>query len=237
MGSGAKLEESRIVTMIVRVPAASLPAHASASNYWYQELRLSLHRELLRDARPMDAAVVPRDEHSFLIVTTMGSLRLATDNLSMAPFLDRISDELGIRLEVGIGLGTSTREAEVNAQSAVDKAAADGGTTAFVVGPHGVVLQVPGERTHTAERPVQADSRATQILATLAERLDDANDTDRIVDAEKVAELLGVTLRTARRTLHSLVDEGLAWPMPPPRSSKVGRPPRPYQLLVEKLPR
>lgn len=237
MGSGAKLEESRIVTMIVRVPAASLPAHASASNYWYQELRLSLHRELLRDARPMDAAVVPRDEHSFLIVTTMGSLRLATDNLSMAPFLDRITEELGIRLEVGIGLGTSTREAEVNAQSAVDKAAADGGNTAFVVGPHGVVLQVPGERTRTAERPAPADSRATQILATLAERLDDANDTERVVDAERVAELLGVTLRTARRTLHTLVDEGLAWPMPPPRSSKVGRPPRPYQLLVEKLPR
>ncbi|MGZ0149089.1 hypothetical protein ACXJJ3_18610 [Kribbella sp. WER1] len=235
MGGGAKLEESRIVTMIVRVPAASLPAHASASAYWYQELRLSLHRELLRDARPMDAAVVPRDEHSFLIVTTMGSLRLATDNLSMAPFLDRISEELGIRLEVGIGLGTSTREAEVNAQSAVDKAA--GGGTAFVVGPHGFVLQVPGERTRAAERPVPGDSRALQILATLAEQLEKANDTERVVDAEKVAELLGVTLRTARRTLTTLVDEGLAWPMPPPRSNRLGRPPRPFQLLVEKLPR
>src|SRR5690606_25928286 len=61
-------------------------------------------------------------------------------------------------------------------------------------------------------------------------------DDDRVVDAETVAELLGVTLRTARRMLHSLVDEGLAWPMPPARSSKVGRPPRLYQLLVEKVP-
>ncbi|HEY9410856.1 MAG TPA: hypothetical protein VIP77_14845, partial [Jiangellaceae bacterium] len=69
-----------------------------------------------------------------------------------------------------------------------------------------------------------------------AAKLDDADDSEHVVDAEKVAELLGVTLRTARRMLHSLVDEGLAWPMPPARSSKVGRPPRPYQLLIEKLP-
>ncbi|WP_328994148.1 hypothetical protein OG394_07025 [Kribbella sp. NBC_01245] len=238
MGSGAKLEESRIVTMIVRVPGSALPAHASPSNYWYQELKLSLHRELLREARPMDAAVIPRDEHSFLIVTTMGSLRMATDDLSMAPFLGRIHKELGILLEIGIGLGRSTREAEVNAQSAVDKAAADGGRTAFIVGPRDTVLQMPGDRSHVSERSTSTpDSKGAQVLARLAERLDELGDTERVVDAEKVAELLGVTLRTARRTLHTLVDEGLAWPMPPSHSSKVGRPPRPYQLLIEKLPR
>ncbi|TWD84666.1 hypothetical protein FB561_5860 [Kribbella amoyensis] len=238
MGSGAKLEESRIVTMIVRVPGSALPAHASPSNYWYQELKLSLHRELLRDARPMDAAVIPRDEHSFLVVTTMGSLRLATDNLSMAPFLGRVHKELGILLEIGIGLGRSTREAEVNAQSAVDKAAADGGRTAFIIGPRDTVLQLPADRSHRPERSASTpESKGAQVLALLAERLDETGDTERVVDAEKVAELLEVTLRTARRSLRTLVDEGLAWPMPPSHSSKVGRPPRPYQLLVEKLPR
>lgn len=238
MGSGAKLEESRIVTMIIQVPGSALPAHASPSNYWYQELKLSLHRELLRDARPMDAAVVPRDDHSFLIVMTMGSLRLATNNLSMAPFLGRIHEELGILLEIGIGLGRSTREAEVNAQSAVDKAASDGGRTAFIVGPRDTVLQLPGDRSHAPELSAAApDSKGAQVLVRLAERLDELGDSERVVDAEKVAELLGVTLRTARRSLHTLVDEGLAWPMPPSHSSKVGRPPRPYQLLVEKLPR
>jgi hypothetical protein len=241
MGSGAKLEESRIVTMIVRVPSGALPAHASPSNYWYQELKLSLHRELLRDARPMDAAVLVRDEHSYLVVTTMGSLSVATDELAVAPFLGRISAELGLQLEVGIGLGRSTREAELNAQSAVDKASAAGGGTAYLVGPGDTVLQLPAARQAGAAHPATAqaparDSKAVEVLARLAEKLDD-DDGERIVDAEKVAELLGVTLRTARRMLHSLVDEGLAWPMPPARPSKVGRPPRPYQLLVEKIPR
>ncbi|NDL60129.1 transcriptional regulator [Phytoactinopolyspora mesophila] len=238
IGSGAKLEESRIVTMIVRVPSGAFPAHASPSNYWYQELKLSLHRELLRDARPMDAAVLARDEHSYLVVTTMGSLNIATDELTVAPFLGRITAELGLQLEVGIGLGRSTREAELNAQSAVDKASAAGGGTAFLVGPGDTVLQLPADR-HGNVQPAPSmakDSKAIDVLSRLAEKLDDEQDGERIVDAERVAELLGVTLRTARRTLHTLVDEGLAWPMPPARSSKVGRPPRPYQLLVEKIP-
>lgn len=237
MGSGARLEESRIVTMIVQVPP-EVAQHASPSNYWYQDLKLSLHRELLHDARPMDAAVLPRDERSYLIVTTMGSLNAATDDLTIAPFLGRAAAGLGVRLQVGIGLGRSAREAEQNARAAVDKAAATEGGTAFLVGPGDTVLQLPADRREPARTVYPAkDAKAVDILARLASKLDEEQDTERVVDAEKVADLLGVTLRTARRTLHTLVDEGLAWPMPPARSSKVGRPPRPYQLLVEKISR
>lgn len=238
MGSGARLEESRMVTMVVRIPAGLVPVHASPSNYWYQELKLSLQRELLREARPMDAAVLPRDEHSFLVITTMGSLIAATDNLTVAPFIGRVSEELNVELEVGIGLGRSTREAESNAQSAVDKAAVASGATAYLVGPRETTLQLPADRRSTIE-PRQVtparDKKAVETLRVLAAKLEEEHDTERMVDAERVAAMLGVTLRTARRALNQLVDEGLAWPMPPAKSSKVGRPPRPYQLLVEKL--
>lgn len=237
IGSGARLEESRIVTMVVRIPHGVVPDHVSPSNYWYQELKLSLHRELLREARPMDAAVLPRDEHSYLVITTMGSLTAATDDLTIAPFLGRVADELGMDLEVGIGLGRSTREAEFNAQAAVDKAAAAGKGIAFLVGPHDTVLQLAADRHAQVAHEVapSTDAKAADTLRALAAKLEEEEDTERVVDAVKVAELLGVTLRTARRTLHTLVDAGLAWPMPPARSSKVGRPPRPYQLLVEKV--
>lgn len=237
IGSGARLEESRIVTMVVRIPHGVVPDHVSPSNYWYQELKLSLHRELLREARPMDAAVLPRDEHSYLVITTMGSLTAATDDLTIAPFLGRVASELGMDLEVGIGLGRSTREAEFNAQAAVDKAAAAGKGVAFLIGPHDTVLQLAADRHAQIEHDVAPaqDEKAVDTLRALAAKLEEEEDTERVVDAVKVADLLGVTLRTARRTLHTLVDAGLAWPMPPARSSKVGRPPRPYQLLVEKV--
>ncbi len=56
-----------------------------------------------------------------------------------------------------------------------------------------------------------------------------------MVDAETAGRLLGVTSRTARRLLHSLVDEGLAWPLPPNRTPQPGRPRQFYRLITEKL--
>ncbi|NEE04333.1 transcriptional regulator [Phytoactinopolyspora halotolerans] len=236
IGSQAKLEGARIVTVIVRVPTSMLPPHPGPSSYSYQESKLSLYRELLREARPMDAAVLARDERSYLVVTTMGSLRIGTDDLTVAPFVQRISSELGIDVEVGIGLGHSTREAELNAQTAVDKAAAAGDHTAFLLGPAGAVLQLPVERRpepHVVHPGGGASSKAAETLARLAGGLE--TEENHVVDAEKVAEILDVRLQTARRALRMLVDEGLAWPMPPARARKVGRPPQLFQLLFEKL--
>jgi predicted ArsR family transcriptional regulator len=55
------------------------------------------------------------------------------------------------------------------------------------------------------------------------------------VDAETASRLLSVTPRTARRLLHTLVADGLAWPLPPGRTPQPGRPRQFYRLLVEKL--
>jgi hypothetical protein len=64
-----------------------------------------------------------------------------------------------------------------------------------------------------------------------------AGDTQQplIVDAENAGKMLGVTPRTARRLLRTLVEEGLAWPLPPNRTPQPGRPRQLYRLIVEKL--
>ena len=58
-----------------------------------------------------------------------------------------------------------------------------------------------------------------------------------MVDAERVAVLLAVSARTARRTLHTLVEEGLAWPVPPARTTGAGRPRQLYRLITTRLTR
>ncbi|GAA4332227.1 hypothetical protein GCM10023178_45340 [Actinomadura luteofluorescens] len=55
------------------------------------------------------------------------------------------------------------------------------------------------------------------------------------MDAENAGKMLGVTPRTARRLLRTLVEEGLAWPLPPNRTPQPGRPRQLYRLIVEKL--
>ncbi|SKC72739.1 hypothetical protein [Krasilnikoviella flava] len=235
LGSGARLEDSRIAVVIVRLPSSALPHRTSSSNYWYQELKLSLHRALLHDARHMDAAVLQRDEHSYLVITTMGSLRSGTDDLTRAPFLASVRQALGIEAEVGIGLGRTTLEAEENAQSAVNLVARAGSDLAYLVGTQGSPIALTDSADDDAPEPAPVADPQNETLREIITLLDGSGDASRVVDAERISQLQGVTLRTARRTLRSLVDAGLAWPMPPARAQKVGRPPVRYQLLDERL--
>ncbi|MFD3403716.1 hypothetical protein ACFWUU_23735 [Kribbella sp. NPDC058693] len=236
-GSGARLSRSRIAIVIAQVPDSALPTRTSPAQYWYQELKLSLHHELLHDARRMDAIVLPHDQTSFLVITTLGSLRTITGDLETAPFLARVRETLNLDLQVGIGLGRSTLEAENNAYRAVAMAAADTGDLAYLVGSDDLVLKLPAESDAEATAaPVADETRDLETLRMLVQSLDETGDEARLVDAEQVAGILGVTLRTARRTLRGLVDSGLAWPMPATRAArKVGRPPMVYQLLDERL--
>lgn len=234
LGSGSRHEDSRIAIALVQLPNSALPNRTHSSNYWYQELRLALHRALLHDARRMDAAVLPRGEHGYLVITTMGSLRSGTDNLTRAPFLATIAEMLGVAAEVGIGLGRTTAEAEAHAQSAINLSADREGDRAYLIGPQGGPIALPAVADGSAS-PAREPDQHDETLRRIVQALDEAGERSRIVDAERVSNLQGVTLRTARRTLHTLVEAGLAWPMPPARSQKVGRPPVRYQLLDERL--
>lgn len=235
VGRGARFEESRIAVVIVKLPERALPPRTSPAQYWYQELRLTLHRELLLEARGMEAIVVPTDQHSFLMFTTVGSLRNVTDELTMAPLVSRISTVLGIDLEVGIGLGSSILAAETNAYRAIELVATDAGRAAVIAGPNNLMLRLPADGTTTPQLAARHGERDLEIVRALIAQLNADGQSTLVVDAERVAGALGVTLRTARRTLQNLVDAGLAWPMPPPRDKKVGRPPSQFQLLEERI--
>lgn len=238
LGSGAQFEESRIAVVIAQLPSSALPPRTSPAQYWFQELRLALHRELLREARRMDAIVLPHDQNSFLVFTTYGSLRLVTDDLTTAPFVQRVSSALSIDLEVGVGLGRSTVEAENNAYRAIGRSGPNEDRSAYLVSSDGTSLRLAADSDApevAAEDESGADDRLTRVLRTLVDHLTEEGDGRLVVDAGMVASITGVTLRTARRTLQALVAQGLAWPLPPARTKKVGRPPMLYQLLGERL--
>jgi predicted ArsR family transcriptional regulator len=76
--------------------------------------------------------------------------------------------------------------------------------------------------------------RGLETLARLADKLP-ASAAGLAVDAETASRLLSVTPRTARRLLHTLAEEGLAWPLPPSRTPQPGRPRQFYRLVTENL--
>jgi hypothetical protein len=235
-GTGSRLEEAQIAIVIAEIAVGARPAHSGPSNYWQQELKLSVHKALLAEARRMGATIAPRDENGFLVTATYGSLAQATEGLRVAPFLDRVHAELGVAIEVGIGLGRTARDAEAHALVAVEKARAADATTAFLVSGDGTVLTLPSRPHRKTRQPEPApDTKSLDILRKIAGHAP-KGESPAVVDADMVADALGVTARSARRTLAGLVSDGLAWPMPRTRPAQAGRPRQSYRLVIEKIP-
>jgi hypothetical protein len=128
-------------------------------------------------------------------------------------------------------MGRTAQEAETYARTVLARSRS---ATQVSAGParEGQPLVPPPRRASPALRT--APSRGVETLSRLADRLE-GSDTALVVDAETAGRLLGVTSRTARRLLRGLVDEGLAWPLPPSRAAQPGRPRQFYRLITEKL--
>jgi hypothetical protein len=230
LGLGSRLEESQIAIGIIQTPVGGGDFGA---------LRLALHGLLLDEARGMGATVLPRDEGGYYVVATLGSLVAATDDFAVPPFVDRVRAELGIDVELGIGLGETARDAEANARVALVRARTDGEHASYLVGHDGHVLMLPSRPRVRLAAQDDARAKARATLARLIELMRSYGDLPAsgpvVVDAAAVATLLGITPRAARRLLHALSELGLAWQMPRARTTGPGRPRQPYRLMVEKL--
>jgi hypothetical protein len=127
-------------------------------------------------------------------------------------------------------MGRTAVEAEAHARASLGRSQVGGGIRGFASGREGHA-PVPSPRLPEAGA---RRSRSLETLSRLAEKLA-ATDANLVVDAETAGQLLEVTPRTARRLLHILVEEGLAWPLPPNRTPQPGRPRQFYRLVVEQL--
>ncbi|PRY00985.1 transcriptional regulator [Allonocardiopsis opalescens] len=232
LGAHHRLEEAQLAIVVVDVPTLRESPRRSAPRYWREELRLALHRLLVQEAHRVHATAWPIDDHTFLVTATRGSLAGPTEGFRTPPFVERIRSELGIAVEVGIGMGRTASEAEMHARAALVRAQAPRQASGFAVDREGRTL-IPAPRN--PGRLAQPDRpKSLDTLARLAEALK-ADDAPLVVDAENAGRMLGVTPRTARRLLRGLVDDGLAWPLPPNRTPQPGRPRQLYRLIVEKL--
>jgi hypothetical protein len=231
LGAQRRLEEAQLAVAVVEVPTLRETARRPAPRQSQEELRLTVHRFLLQEAQRMQAAVSPAGDHAFLVTATRGSLSGATDGFRVPPFSDHARSELGIAIEVGVGLGRTAQDAEAHARAALARSHAGPGMRGFALDREGHAL-APTPRSPVVLPPA-GRPKGLETLSRLADKLQD--DGAHVVDAETAGRLLGVTSRTARRLLHTLVEEGLAWPLAPSRSPQPGRPRQFDRLVTEKL--
>ncbi len=209
LGGYRRLEDAQLALALVEVPALRDSGRRGSLRQSREEMRLTVHRFLVQEAQRIHAAVSPTSDHGFMIVATRGSLARATDGFRAPPFAERARTDLGVTMDVGIGMGRTAVEAEAHARAALVRAQSRAGTPGIAPDREGY-MQVPAPRLPEAGA---RRARGLETLSRLAEKLA-ATDAGFAVDAETAGRMLAVTPRTARRLLHILVEEGLAWPLP-----------------------
>jgi hypothetical protein len=250
LASNRRLEEAQLAIVAVEVPALRDSARRRLPRPAREELRLTVHRFLVQEAQQIRATVVPLGDQGFLLIATSGSLAAAGE-FRAARFAARALAELGISIQAGIGTGRDAVGAEARARAALDRGPAAAGALAAGAAPDaagsGEASGLPSPQSPQDAGPAEDDPglvpvprpagriRSLETLGRLAAQLPAAG-ASLVVDAETAGRLLGVTPRTARRLLHALAEDGLAWPLPTSRTPQPGRPRQAYRLLVEKLP-
>jgi hypothetical protein len=113
------LTDSQIAVAVVEVPALRDTGRRPAPRQAREELQLTVHRFLVREAQRIQATVSRISEHGFLVVATRASLQGAGD----PPFVTRARATLGVVVDVGVGTGRTEQEAEAQARAALSEAA------------------------------------------------------------------------------------------------------------------
>ena len=227
LAGGVRLEEQQIACAFVSLLGEVEKAHGGVAAYWEQEASLRLHRSLIGQTRGIGAVVTRRSDVTFAVLCTRGGIDEITSQLTAAPFLGAVHAELRLPIAVGIGMGGTAHAAEQNAASALTLSMGARGAVAIVVDEQGRTTELAPPTRHIASADPFARERAiVDDLLRGRDRDDDA------LDVDEVSRILGVTKRTGHRMLTSLVEAGLAWPLPTQAPVGGGRPRKRFRLIV-----
>lgn len=122
-----------------------------------QEAVLQLHQLLLQFADRTHATVLPHGDNQFVLFGTRGTLDHITNHYRDLPLLKEIEHTLHVSVEIGFGLGMTTKQAENHAKSALEVCQKTDGSSCYImnerqdiIGPLGVEKHVDTSRLYHA---------------------------------------------------------------------------------------
>lgn len=214
----------------------------SNSEYEAQRMKLALH-ELLNDyGEQVQAWVQELGSDEFAIFMTRGMLEQSTEFFQVWPLFDMVRERLPLTISLGIGTGSTAREAGNNARTALILAKQYGGDCSFVVSQSGEALGPFARETKINfllrtedERLIQIAERAHLSVSTMS-KLDSlmrALGRTTVTSAD-LARWLHISPRSARRMLFTLEKQGLAEAVGEEQPAVRGRPRTLYSLRLER---
>ena len=230
-------KESQIVVGMLAVDDFGSLVLKKSSELEVQKLKLDIHRTVLNYVESLDGYLTQIGEGEYLFFTTRGIFERETGGYKTIYLAKDARSSYGITLSLGVGFGTSANEAGMNARAALRKSREAGGNACFIIredqtliGPLEMSDPVQAVLPPTDAKLIRRAENAGMTSAYLSKLLTHTSKTGKYdFKAHELADVLGITIRSAHRLLQAWADNGLVKVVDVEKLSK-GRPRQIYRF-------
>lgn len=235
-GKSLKMRDTQLVISIISI--GGWGGGNNLSEYTLQKKKLEIQQILLSLGERTRKLIYRSDGNKLMFVTTRGVIEEITNKFTEFPLFDVIQERLELPVNMGIGIGYTAGEAENNAEEALRKAETTGGGSCYAVLQNGAVFGPLGRQFQMAysvrsDDPARlAAAKAAGLSVGTINKLWALNEQllNSTVTAGELAKWFDITLRSARRILSKLEENGLAVVVGEEQPVNKGRPRRLYTL-------
>lgn len=157
--------ESQIVVISIEIDIPSEYNLVLENEYQLLLEKNHVSEEVYQFTQRIQGAVVETGTHNYQIFSTRKHVESETNQLQSLPLLKRIKDNTSHTVSIGIGFGTTARQAKYNASTGLNKALKKGGNQAYIVsdgGTYGPIL--PG-----IEGDTQSDAISDSVFQIISD--------------------------------------------------------------------
>ncbi|TCO70742.1 hypothetical protein [Marinisporobacter balticus] len=237
-GDVEKIKGTQIAVQIVKVKNK---IQSMSSQYEFLKLKNKLEEGLIPYTQENFGSLFPFGRDEYLIFTTRGAIAKKCENFDLVKYL-QYQDASKIKLASGIGFGNSVHEAEANARIALGYALEEERNSCFIVDEKGNILGPIKENNDGAlsyelavtDKEMQEMAEQIKISATYISKIKSIIEKmgSNKMNAEELANYLGISIRSGRRILKQMTDAGYGKVIATKSVASAGRPRQIYEILL-----
>ncbi len=235
----ASVINSQIIVIAVEIDKRSEYSLLNESEYQMMLEKTKVTEEIYRFAQKIQAAVIEESTHNYLLFTTKKLVEFETKNMHQLSLLSSIDKNTINSISVGIGYGTTAREAKYHALLGMNKAIKKDGNYAYVVYSSNHIAQVQSQAqsedntSDIFDITYKTISDETGISINAIFKLHCIKDIAQkeYFTSSELAEEFGNSLRSMNRIIEKLEMSGYIENVGKKMVKNAGRPSRILKLL------
>ena len=237
--SRMELREARSAQIVVEVIELNSESF-TAGNYYSDHLRACQAESCITEyCRKIEAAFYHSGPNRFIVVANRGSVKREENYCWLYQLQTEIA-KCELQARMGIGFGSTAYQAEIHAYQALSHAKKTTGGYLFSIDEEGVLTGPLGSAQAISYELISTDGRLERIAADTGLSASHLSKLmalmqlreNNVFDVTELADCLSITVRSAHRVIHKLLEAGYA-EVCGKESSGAGRPKSLIRLLLE----